>query len=83
MMPEREVAGVGDARVGEHALEVALRQREHVPDDHREDREDDHDVAPVGPVGAGGHEKSLAKPTKAAALTPMAMKAVTGVGAPS
>ena len=27
--------------------------------------------------------KSLAKPTKAAALTPVAMKAVTGVGAPS
>src|SRR5665648_524677 len=43
---EREIPRVGDARVGEHALEVTLRQRQHVPDHHRENGQDRHRVGP-------------------------------------
>ena len=56
---EHEVAGVGDARVGEHALEVALRQGEHVADHHREHGEDRHGVRPRLPLQAGGGDEQL------------------------
>ena len=82
--PSSEVAGVGDARVGEHALEVALRQGEHVADDHGEHGEHDQHVGPaLRRRDAARSATRRRKPAKAPALMPTDMKAVTGVGAPS
>ena len=43
---EEHVAGVGDARVGEHALHVGLLQRAQVADGHRRHRQDAADDRP-------------------------------------
>ena len=45
--PRQHEPGVADARVGEHPLDVGLRDREDAAGHDREDRERDHDRAPV------------------------------------
>ena len=75
---------MGDARVGEHSLEVALLQRDRVADDHREDREPADGVVPDGVRRAGNASSQTRRnAANAAAFTVAAMYAVIGVGAPS
>ena len=81
---DEQIARVRDARVREHALDVLLRERDDVADDHRGDREPlqrDGCHAAVAAGNASSHTRRNA--AKAAAFTAAAMYAVIGVGAPS
>ena len=81
---DQQVAGVGDARVGEHALDVALHQCGEVADGHAQHREHPDDPGPVDRQARRARaRKTRAKAAKAAAFTPTAISAVTEVGAPS
>ena len=51
---DQDVAGLGDARVGEHPLDAVLRQGGEVADDHGEDGDRDHHRAPAAVVGGEG-----------------------------
>ena len=44
---DEHVADVGDRRVGEHSLEVRLRDRHHVADGHRDRRDGPEERRPV------------------------------------
>ena len=81
---DQEVPGVGDGRVRQHPLHVPLREREQVPDDHRQERE----RREAGEQRVAGNAGPSTRNTRtiaanAAAFTAALIIAVTGVGAPS
>ena len=81
---DQQVARVRDARVGEHALDVPLRERDDVADDHRDDREPPRAACATQSYRYGNASSQTRRnAANAAAFTAAAMNAVIGVGAPS
>ena len=66
----KDVAGVGDARVGEHPLHVALGERDDVAPGHGQDRQNRHDGEPVGPNRAEAVHEDADQDRKGAQLGP-------------
>ncbi len=73
---------MGDGAIGQHALDVGLRQRAEVSDEHGEHRENPERPEPQFVAGRhGGQDPQQQR--EGAGFGPEDMSAVTGVGAPS
>jgi hypothetical protein len=74
---------VSDRRVRQQALDVGLRDRDDVPDGHRQDGQDAEGARQSIPdVNGSPVWTTRSSAAKAAALVPAAMSAAIGVGAP-
>ena len=81
---EQQVAGVRDARIGEHPLDVGLHHADDRAEDHRRGgNHRQHRESTRALSGSSGDRNTRTNAANAAALTPVDMNAVTIVGAPS
>ena len=67
---DQHVADVGDRRVGEHPLQVRLRERDDVSDRHRDRRDHPEQRRPVGRHAAQGHREHADQGREGAGLGP-------------
>ncbi len=80
---EQQIPCVRDARVGKHPLDVRLNDTDDGADDHRDRGDHRQNRDPLTLQRFERERNTRAKAANAAAFTPVDMKAVTIVGAPS
>ena len=79
----QDITRMGDARIGEHPFNIGLRDGDDVPEGHRCQGNTHMIIVQSGRKPGRAEKKTLIRAANPAAFTPVAIKAVMDVGAPS